>query len=179
MAIALAAASLAATAYGAYQGKKSADAAAQVDSATAAYNAKYDTALAEQLDADTIANIDTQRQNDAVYLSKQHASYASAGVLATTGSALDAQITNAGRMEQQIQQEWVNSQQKQASYYSAARAGLAEGAARASSDRMSGSIALINGASQLSRMAFTDYQTGVFAGGGGGETPIGAGNETD
>lgn len=162
----LAVASIAGTAYGAIAQKQAADNAAQIDSATAAYNAKYDTAMAQQLDEDTQANIRTERQDDAVYLSRQAASYASAGVLANTGSALDAQITNAGRFEQKIQQDWVNSNQKQLSYYSQAQAGLAYGAAQAEADRMSGSIALINGGTQLARMAFTDYTTGVFGGGG-------------
>ena len=94
--------------------------------------------------------------------------YASAGVLATSGSALDAQITNAGRMEQQIQQQWVNAQQKEEQYYAAADAGLAAGAAQASADRLSGSIALINGVSQIAGMAASGYQKGMFGGGGGG-----------
>ena len=103
------------SAYGAIEQKKAADNAAAVDNATAAYNNKYDTSLAEQLDADTIENVDTERQNDNVYLSREAASYASAGVLSTTGSALDAQVTNAGRFEQKIQQAYVNSQQQQES----------------------------------------------------------------
>jgi len=136
--------------------------AAAVDKATADYNAKYDTAAAEQLDADTLANIDTERQDNAVYLSRQAASYASAGVLATSGSALHAQIINAGRMEQQIQQQYVNSQQKQASYYSQAKAGVAYGLAQSESDRMSGSIALINGLGKAASQGYTDYDNGVF-----------------
>ena len=164
---ALAVTSIGLTAYGAVEQKDAADNAAQVDTATAAYNAKYDDSLAEQLDEDTIANIDTERQNDAVYLSREAASYASSGVLATTGSALDAQITNAGRFEQKIQQEWVNSQQQQASYYSQAAAGVAYGAAQAESDRMSGSIALIDGGAKVAGMALQDYNAGDFNLGGG------------
>lgn len=171
MAIALLVA--AGTVYSAIEQKKAADNAAQVDTATAAYNARYDQSLAVQLDEDTQQNITTERQNDAVYLSRQAASYASAGVLATSGSALDAQITNAGRMEQQIQQAWVNSQQKQASYYSQAAAGVAYGAAQANSDRMTGSIALINGGTRLAGMAFSAAESGMFSGGGGSDnTPI-------
>lgn len=158
----LAVASLATTAYGAYEQKKAGDAAAQVDTATAAYNAKYDQALSEQLDADTIANIETERRNDAVYLSKQEAGYASAGVLATTGSPLDAQITNVGRMEQNLQQQWVNAQQQEQAYASQTKAGLAYGAAQAQSDRISGSIALLNGGAKLIGMGVQDVQSGVF-----------------
>jgi len=160
--IPLAVASVGLSAYAAVQQKRSADNAAQVDTATANYNARYDEAMAEQLDADTLANIRTARQSNAVYLSHQAASYASAGVLATSGSPLDAQITNAGRMEQQIQQRWVNAQSKEASYRSQAEAGVAYGQAQAQSDRITGSIALINGGSKLLQQGYQDYDTGVF-----------------
>ena len=163
-AVILAGVAVGATIYGAVEQKKAADNAAQVDTATAAYNAKYDTAMAAQLDEDTQANIQTERQNDKVYLSKEAASYASAGVLATSGSALDAQITNSGRMEQQIQQQWVNANQKEQSYASQAAAGVAYGYAQSESDRMTGSIALINGGAKLASMGYQDYQSGVFSG---------------
>ena len=169
---ALAAVSIAAIGYGAYESKKGADAAAQVDSQTAAYNARYDAAMADQLDLDTQQNIRTERQNDAVYLSRQSVGYASAGVLATSGSALDAQITNAGRMEQQIQQQWVNAQQKEEQYYAEAEVGIAAGAAQAQAERLSGSIALINGISQIAGMAASDYQKGMFGGPGSDNSPI-------
>ena len=159
-----------ATAYGAYSQKKAGDAAAQVDTASADYNARYDLAAANQLDLDTQQNVRTARADNAVYLSRQAASYASAGVLGTTGSPLHAEITNAGRMEQQIQQEWVNSQQKQQSYAAAARVGQLEGAARAQSDRMSGSLAVINGATKLADKGFSDYQSGIFSGLGSQKT---------
>lgn len=154
------------TVYGAIEQSKASKNAAQVDTATAAYNAKYDDEMAAQLDMDTLANIDTERQNDKVYLSKQEASYASAGVLATSGSPLAAQITNAGRMEQRIQQEYVNSQKKQESLYSQAAVGVAYGAAQAASDRTSASIALIDGGAKVAGMLGSDYESGVFKGGG-------------
>lgn len=150
------------TAYGGIESKNAADNAAQVDTATAAYNDKYDISLAQQLDEDTQANITTERQEDNVYLSRQAASYAGAGVLATTGSALDSQITNAGRFEQRIQQQWVNSQQKQESYYSQGAVGIAAGAAQAESDRMTGSIALINAGAKIASTVASDYEGGVF-----------------
>lgn len=151
-----------ATIYGTLQKKKAADAAAQVDQATANYNAKYDEALAKQLDLDTIQNIRTERANAAVYLSRQEAGYAGAGVLATSGSPLHAMITNAGRFEQRIQQDWVNSQQKQQQYYAAAKVGRLEGEAKASADRMQGTIALINGAAQLGGTLASAYGQGMF-----------------
>lgn len=174
----LAVASIASTAYGmvaqkraANQQAQAAENAAQVDQATADYNAKADMAMASQLDLDTQQNIRTARQENAVYLSRQEASYASAGVLATTGSPLHTQITNAGRMEQQIQQAWVNSQQKQQQFAAAAKVGRLEGAANAAADRAGasiartqGSIALLNGGARLAGIGMQDYQSGVFSG---------------
>jgi hypothetical protein len=150
------------TAYGMVKSSEAADNAAQVDTATAAYNAKYDDSMAAQLDEDTQANVDTERQDDAVYLSRQAVSYASAGVLATTGSALDAQITTAGRFEQKIQQQWVNSNQQQEMYQSQGAVGILAGQAQASSDRMSGSIAMINGGASIAGSLLKDEQSGVF-----------------
>ena len=155
--------SVAATGYGMYQQNQAAENAASVDNATAQYNAKYDESLAAQLDLDTLQNVRTARQNNDVYLSKEAASYASAGVLATSGSALHAQITNAGKFEQQIQQQYVNSQQQQQGYYSKAQVGILAGQAQASADRLSGSIALINGAAKIAGSLQGDYNSGVFA----------------
>ena len=156
--------SVAAAAYSVNAQKHAASNAADVDQATADYNAKYDTAAAQQLDLDTLQNIRTARQEDAVYLSRQASSYAAAGVLATTGSPLHAQITNAGRMEQQIQQQYVNSMQQQQSYYAAAQVGQLEGGASASADRTQGSLALINGGAKIAGQAFGAYNSGQFAG---------------
>jgi len=165
--IGTAAVSIGLTTYGIVEQKEAADNAAAVDNATAAYNNKYDQALAEQLDEDTQVNIENERLNDKVYLSKQAVGYAASGVLSTTGSALKAQITNAGRFEQKIQQDWVNSQQQQASYYSQGKAGVVYGAAQAESDRMSGDIALIDGGAKIASMTLQDYNTGVFNFSGG------------
>lgn len=153
------------TAYGAVESKKASDNAASVDNATANYNAKYDEAQAAQLDLDTQANIQDQRGDNEEYLSRQAASYASAGVLATTGSALDAQITDAGRFEQQIQQQWVNSNQKQQALYAQAKLGILAGQAQANADRMNGDIALINGGAKIAGEAFGAYNKGAFSSG--------------
>ena len=163
MAVAALAVSLVATGYSAYKQNQAAGNAAEVDTATADYNAKVDVAQAEQLQLDTIQNIRTQRQANAVYLSQQEAAYASAGVLANTGSALAAQITNAGRMERQLQQEYANSQQRQQQYYAAAKIGRLEGTARAGADRAQGTIALINGGSNLAGQFYGAYNSGVFS----------------
>ncbi len=167
MAVAALAVSMAATAYSAYKQHQSAKSAASVDNATADYNAKVDRSQAEQLQLDTIQNIQTQRQNDQVYLSQQHAAYAAAGVLADSGSPLAAQITNAGRMEKQLQQEYTNSQQRQQQLYSSANIGRLEGAAQASADNARGTIALIDGGSRLAGQFYGGYTSGVFSLGGG------------
>ncbi len=167
MAVAAFAVSLAATGYKMYKEHQASKNAAAVDTATGDYNAKVDIAQAEQLQLDTIQNIQTQRQNDAVYLSQQHAAYASAGVLANSGSPLAAQITNAGRMEMQLQQEYTNSQQRQKQLYSSASIGRLEGEARASADRAQGTIALINGGAKLAGQFYGGYSSGVFSLGGG------------
>ena len=158
----LTAVSVGATAYGASQQNKAAKNAANVDDATAAYNARVDASMAEQLDLDTLQNVRTARQNEAVYLSRQAASYAAAGVLATDATPLHAQITNAGRFEQQIQQEYVNSQQKQQQYYAAGKVGRLEGAAKATADRASGTLALINGGAKIAGQLYGAYDSGMF-----------------
>ena len=167
IALGLSAISLGLTAYGAYESKQASKAAASVDNATAAFNAKVDLENAAQIDLNTLQNIDTQRKSDATYLSREAAGYAASGVLATTGSALRSQITNVGRMTQQIQQQYVDSQIKQQNLYEAAKVGIAEGAAQAAADTAAGTLALIQGGAQIAGMAFRDYNSGIGAGLGG------------
>jgi hypothetical protein len=154
-------ASAVATGVGAYGQYKASRSAAAVDIATAEHNAQIDRVQAKQIDLDTLQNIRTQRQENAVYLSDQAASYAAAGVLSTSASPLHAQIVNAGRMEQKIQQEYVNSQQRQQSLYSQATLGIAEGQARAKADRNAGNLALIDGAAKMAGMAFMSFGSGL------------------
>lgn len=164
IALGLGAASLALTAYGMVQQKDAADSAAQVDNATAAFNAKLDAENAQQINLDSLQNIDTMRQDESTYISREEAGYASAGVLATSGSPLHAQITNVGRFTQAIQQQYADAQIKQNNLYEAAKVGVAEGGAQASADQIGGSIALLNGSSRLVGQAYTDYRSGVFSG---------------
>lgn len=154
------------TAYGAVSASNASGNAAQVDQAVAGYNAQVDKAKAQQIDLDTLANIQTERQNDRVYLSRGAASYASSGVLATTGSPLGAQITTAGRLEQRIQQQYTNSQQQQKELYAQATEGVAYGDAQASADRAKGSIALIDGGSRIAGQVFQGYNSGTLKFGG-------------
>ena len=157
-------ASAVATGVGAYGQYKASRQAAAVDMATAQYNANVDKAQAQQIDYNTLQNIRTERQENASYLSRQAASYASAGVLSSSGSALDAQITNAGRIEQRIQQQYVDAQQKQQQLYSQAAIGIAEGKAQAQADKAAGNMALIDGGARIAGTLFGATQSGAFSG---------------
>jgi len=146
-------------AYGQYRASKS---AAAVDQAAAQYNANVDRAQAAQLDANTLQNIRKERAANQQYLSRQAASYASAGVLATSGSALEAQITNAGLLEQRIQQQYVDSQQRQQQLHAKAAIGIAEGQAQSQADRLSGTLSLINGGAKIAGTLFAAQASGAF-----------------
>lgn len=163
MPVVLAVAALAATGVSIYEQKKAADNAAATDKAVAQYNSGVDIGQAQQLDLDTQQNIRTQRQNDNIYLSRQATSYADAGVLSTSASPLHAQVTNAGRMEQQVQQQYTNSQQKQQQLYTGAIEGVQVGNAQASADTSKGTIAELNGGAKLASLAYQDYNTGTFS----------------
>jgi hypothetical protein len=158
--------------YAGVEGHAAARNAAAVDRATADFNARTDDEMARQLDLDTIENIRTLRAQATHYLSAQDLSYAAAGVLSDTGSALSAQITNAGRFEQEIQQKWVDSQQKQQAIYAKAAAGVLEGEAQAVSDTISGDIALINGIGQAAGTLGRGYFMLHGAGGTNEPNPI-------
>ncbi len=153
-----------ATIYGAVEAHKAAQGAAMVDRATGALNQRYDQALANQLDLDTQQNVRVMRQESDSYLSRQQVSYASAGVLADTGSALATQIVNAGRFEQQAQQKWTNATRQEQQYYSEGAAGRLSSEARAVSDTKAGTLSLINGGANLAGLAFSSYKSGVFKG---------------
>lgn len=160
--IGLGAVAIGGAAFSAIESSKAANTAASVDTATAAFNAKVDDANAQQIDLDTLNNIDTLRQDEGTYISREAAGYASAGVLATTGSALHSQITNVGRFTQKIQQQYQNSQLEQENLYVQAKEGIAEGAAQSNADQITGQIALINGAKGIATSAIGDYEQGIF-----------------
>lgn len=158
------------TGYSMYKQHQAAGAAAQVDQATAAHNAKVDEAMADQLDLDTIENIRTQRREGKAFLSREEASYAAAGVIATSGSPMHAMITSAGRMEKEVQQQYQDSQIQQAKYRADARIGRLSGEARATSDRAAGTIALLNGGASIASQIYGGYKSGAFKGPTGGAT---------
>lgn len=157
------------TAYGAIQQNKASKKAAAADTQTANYNAQVDTAQAQQIQLDTEANIQTEQQDDAVYLSRQAASYAASGVISNTGSPLHAQITTAGRLNQRIQQQYSDSQRKQQLLYAQAQEGVYYGQAEASADNAVGTAALLTGGAKIAGLAFDAYNSGVFSGGSGGD----------
>jgi hypothetical protein len=95
------------------------------------YNAKVDIANAEQAAMNSVANIQKQRLQGEQYLSSQRASYAASGVLSDTGSAMAVQATTAARLEQNIQQYWAQTQQKEAQGYSQAQLEVMQGKQRA------------------------------------------------
>lgn len=170
--------SAAATVYGAVQANAAAGDAAQAaengaaaQQAVAAYNNSADQEQAAQIDLDTLENVRTERQDNQVYLSRQAASYASSGVLATTGSPLAAQITTAGRLEQKVQQQYTNAQAQEEQLYSQGAEGIFYGNAQASADesqaegdRIQGTVALVDGGAKLAGQAFAAYQDGIFTG---------------
>lgn len=150
-------ASLAAAGVSAYESSQQAKTATKV----ANYNANVDIAQAQQLAMDANANIAKQRLESKEYLSKQRAAYAASGVLGDTGSPLAVQATTAGRMEQDIQQYWSSTQQKESSLYAAAQEGVYEGAAQASMYHLQGAAEIMQGigsAASYGAGAYGQYQ---------------------
>lgn len=163
---ALAVVSIALTAYGMVQQNAASKAAEQLARDTAQRNANIDITQAKQLGMDTAENIRQMRDQAAIYTSRQQASYAASGVLADSGSPLAVQASTVGKLEQRIQQEHVNSTQKQEQLYSAAKAGIAYGDATASALNKSNNAAMIRSGANLLTTAYGAYQGGAFSGGG-------------
>jgi hypothetical protein len=156
--------------------KKASDAAANTATQTAAYNAKVDAAQSDQIDKDTIVNIQNMRKDAATYVSRQAAAYAGAGIVANKGSALAVQAATIGKTEMRAQNMWAESQAKEENLASAAAAGVAEGAAQADQYHMEGIADVLNGASKVATEVGGAYNQGLFKGGGGGApAPAGGG----
>ncbi len=120
--------SVAATAAGTAISIEASNAQARAASQAADYNAAVDKAQAQQLALDAQANIQKQRQDDQAYQSNQRAALAASGVLSGTGSPMALQATTAGRQEQDIQQYWTSTQEKESQLYGSAEEGVYEGA---------------------------------------------------
>ena len=134
-----------------------------LNNAVAQHNAAVDMANAKQLDLDTVANVRAERAEDKVYLSRQASAYASSGVL-TSGSPLSVMATTAGRLEQRVQQQWVNSNRKQEQMASDAVMGQLYAAAENQGLREQNFASELSGGAKLLSTAAGDYQSGAFSG---------------
>ena len=112
------------------------------------YNAAVDREQAKQLSIDTSQNILREREQSNIYLSRQKSAIAANGLL-TAGSPLDLLATSASQMESNIQDEYHSSLIKESSLYSAADAGIAEGAAQSDAYKTQGTISLFQGVSSM------------------------------
>jgi hypothetical protein len=154
---------------------KAAKNAAATDVQVASYNAEIDNAQADQIQLDTEANLSLARKQGQAYVAKQQVSYAAAGVLADTGTPLQAEIASVGTINQNIQQEYSNSQRKQQLLHSQAEEGVYMGQASAAADSARGTAALLTGGAQIASSVFKAYDSGVFSsrGSSGGSMPTG------
>lgn len=137
--------------------KNQASAAKQV----AQYNASLDINQAKQIELDTNFNISQERQQGKAYLSKQAAAYSASGVL-ISGSPLAVMATTAGKLEMNIQNEYIASQRKQAQLYSAAQQGIQVGEMQASGYKMKGMGELLSGGATLAGQYYGGVQKGIF-----------------
>lgn len=149
------------------QQKKIADQQAQYASQMANYNAQLDVANANQIAMNANANIQKQRTEDKSYLSSQRAAMAASGILSETGSPLALQATTAGRMEQDIQNDWAGVQEKETSLNLSAEAGIYEGAEESSMYHLEGAADIFKG---IGSMAST---FGSYAGSSSGQHLLG------
>lgn len=143
--------------------KKAANKSAALAKSTADYNAGLDISQANQLEADERANMEAQRADAEVYTSRQKAAYAASGVL-NSGSPLAVEATTAGRMQQRIQQEFINAGQREEQFRAAAVQGVAAGAATAQAESIRGDTALLKGGTEILSTVGNAYQSGTFSG---------------
>lgn len=188
MPMALAAVSLVATGVSAVQSynaanraasdaQGAANSAAATTQATADYNARVDRANAEQLSVDSAANIRAMREDAKVYLSRQTASFAGAGVSVDSGSPLAVRVSTAGRLALQQAEAHRQTVARMEGIEAGAKAGIAEASSRAEALRIqgqsaadsyhkAGTAAILSGASRMLSQGAGLYQAGAFSGGG-------------
>lgn len=155
-------ASLALQGYGMAQQNSAAKQSEQLARDTAQRNANVDITSANQLALDTDQNIRQAREEAAIYTSRQHAAYAASGVLADSGSPLAVQVSTVGKIQQRIQQEYINAGQKEQQMYSAAKAGVAYGDAQAKAINTENTAAQLKGGINLLTTAYGAYKSGTF-----------------
>lgn len=125
----------------------------------ASYNSGLDEADAKQIDLDTQENQRQLRHEGRIYVSRQQAAYAAAGVT-STGSPLSVAATTAGRYEQKAQQMFRDSQAKQNRLHSAAQVGLLYGNSQAEGYKLGSYASALNGVAG----AVNAYGRGVDSG---------------
>lgn len=152
--------------YSADQQHKAANANAANATAVADYNARVDQSAAEQTDLDARANITSLRRDAAVYMSRQTAAFANAGVRADTGSPLAVRAATAGRLAMREQQVYTDSQAKQQRLAAAGRVGQLEGQAAAEGYHGQATAAVLSGAGRVASLLGGAYQSGMFSGSG-------------
>lgn len=157
-------ASVGSAVYSANLQRKAANAQAATATAVADYNARVDLAQSEQTDLDARANIAAMRRDASVYMSRQTAAFAAAGVRADSGSPLAVRAATAGRLAMREQQAYTDSQAKQQRLAAAAKAGRAEGQAAADGYHMQATAAVLNGAGRVASQLGGAYQSGMFSG---------------
>jgi len=129
---------------------------------TGAHNKDVDYAAASQLETNTEANLRTERQDADIYISKQQAAYAASGVL-SSGSALDVEAQTAGKLEQGIQQKWIDSQVQANAMRTQGNYGQMYMQNQADSIAIQNNINQMKGMSQIASQASSAYQSGTFS----------------
>jgi hypothetical protein len=163
--------------------QSAANSAAATTQATADYNARVDRANEEQLAVDSAANIDAMRKDAKVYLSRQTAAFAGAGVSVDSGSPLAVRVSTAGQLALREAEAHRQANARIEGIESGARAGFAEAQSQADAYRIEGqaqadsyhraaSAALLSGASRMLSAGAGLYQAGAFSGGGGATLPV-------
>lgn len=160
------AASVGSTIYAANQQRTVANANAANATAVADYNARVDQAAAEQTDLDARANITSMRRDASVYMSRQTAAFANAGVRADTGSPLAVRAATAGRLAMREQQAYTDAQAKEQRFAAAGRVGQLEGQAAAEGYHGQATAAVLSGAGRVASLLGGAYQSGMFSGSG-------------
>ena len=153
--------------------KSAANQAAADTQAVAGYNARVDRANEEQVALDSKANIDAMRKDASVYLSRQRASFAGAGVMADSGSPLAVQVATAGQLALREQQAHTAANAEMQRIESSAKAGIASGDSQAAAYKIEGDArarayhaeatgAILGGAAKLFGTAAGAYNAGMF-----------------
>jgi len=135
--------------------------AKQLAKKTGNQNQAVDEASAKQLELNQTQNIRNERADNSVYISKQQAAYASSGVL-SSGSQLDVEATTAGKMEQSIQQEWIDTNVKANNIRQQGQYGKDASEAQASAIQTQSNINMLKGGAQIASQVGSAYQSGTF-----------------